>query len=89
MNGGEDGWESLPDRVEIAWGPDHRNRYDLYLFQGDRRGDYFAEIPREFDLPIKDKRADVATFDLGAESKRIGISSTHADDDQVVRAGGY
>lgn len=89
MNGGEDGWESLPDRVEIAWGPDYRNRCDLYLFQGDGRADYFAEIPREFDLPIEDRRAEVAAFEVGPESKRIGMSPKHTDNDQVVRAGGY
>ena len=89
MNGGEDAWESLPDRVEIAWGPDHRNRYDLYLFQGGRRGDYFAEVPSDFDLRIEDRRDEVAAFDADAESKRDGIPPSHGERDGAVTAGGY
>ena len=89
MNGDNAEWESLPDRVEIAWGPDHRNRCDLYLFRGDRRGDYFAEIPRKFDLPIEDKRAEVAAYAADAQSKGIGIVPSQADRVLAVTAGGY
>ena len=89
MNGGEADWESLPDRVEIAWGPDHRNRCDMYLFQGDRRGDYFAEVPRAFDLPVEDKRNEVEAFDVGAGWKRTGIPRSRDDHDEAVTAGGY
>ncbi len=78
MNGDEGDWKGLPDRVEIAWGPDHRNRCDLYLFEGGGRGDYFSEIPRGFRLPIEDKRDEVAAF-VDAEP----------GNDQVVTAGGY
>lgn len=89
MNGADNGWESLPDRVEIAWGPDHRNRWDLYLFQGDRRRAYFTEIPRKFDLPIEDKRAEVAAFDVPTEPKHVGMFPTDAEYDHGVTAGGY
>ncbi|MDE0692042.1 MAG: hypothetical protein OXI55_07320 [Gammaproteobacteria bacterium] len=89
MNGGDKRWEDLEDRVEIAWGPDHRNRCDLYLFKGGGRGDYFAEIPRGFDLPVVDKRAEVEGFDVDAASRRVGMSLSHTDYDQSVTAGGY
>lgn len=58
-----EGWEELGDRLEILWGPDYKNRYDMFLFKGGGQKYYFSEKPEDFDLPIIDKRAEVAEFD--------------------------
>ena len=50
--------------MEILWGPDYKNRYDLSLFKGGGRTNYFCEMPEDFDLPIIDKRAEVAKSDV-------------------------
>ncbi len=59
-----DGWEELPDRLEILWGPDYKGRYDLILFKGKGRQDYFSEIPKDFTLPVIDKRDELESFDV-------------------------
>ena len=54
-----DGWDDLGDRLEILWGADYRGRYDLCLFKGKERKDYFSKIPDNFTLPVVDKRKDI------------------------------
>ena len=71
-----DGWEELGDRLEIIWGPDYKNRYDLSLFKGGGRKDYFCEKPKDFNLPIIDKRAEVAEFDPEEGFRSIGMTFT-------------
>ena len=71
------GWEELGDRLEIIWGPDYKNRYDLSLFKGKGRTDYFCEKPKDFDLPIIDKRAEVEDFDPEVGFRSIGMTFTH------------
>ena len=72
MNSGE--WEDLPDRLEVYWGPDYKDRYDLRLFRGKGACDYFSEIPDDFCLPIKDKRREIDAFDVDAGFRSIGVS---------------
>ena len=69
-----EGWEELGDRLEILWGPDYKNRYDMLLFKGGGREDYFCEMPEDFDLPIIDKRAEVEKFDVEEGLRSIGIT---------------
>ena len=53
------GWDGLPDRWEIYWGPDYKNRYDLRLFQGEGARNFFSEMPEDIALPIEDKREEL------------------------------
>lgn len=69
-----DGWKELGDRLEILWGPDYRGRYDLCLFQGQQMAQCFSDIPKDFDLPIVDKRKEIATFDAEAGYRSIGVT---------------
>ncbi|MCY3683331.1 MAG: hypothetical protein OXH16_18185 [Gemmatimonadetes bacterium] len=71
-----EGWEELGDRLEIIWGPDYKNRYDMSLFKGGGRKNYFCEKPEDFDLPIVDKRAEVAEFDPEEGFRNIGMTFT-------------
>ena len=68
------GWKGLGDRLEILWGPDYRGRYDLFLFQGHRITPYFSDIPKDFKLPIVDKRKEVAAFDVDEGYRSIGVT---------------
>ena len=79
-----EGWEKLGDRLEVIWGPDYKNRYDMSLFKGGGRKDYFCEKPEDFDLPIIDKRAEVEDFDLEAGFRSIGMTFT-----RPPRKGGF
>ena len=63
------GWEELGDRLEILWGPDYKNRYDMLLFKGGVPKDCFCEMPEDFALPIIDKRAEVEEFDVEVRIK--------------------
>ena len=69
-----EGWEELGDRLEILWGPDYKNRYDMLLFKGRGRENCFCEMPEDFDLPIIDKRAEVEKFDVEGGLESIGIT---------------
>lgn len=69
-----DGWKELGDRLEILWGPDYRGRFDLCLFRGEHMAQYFSDIPKDFDLPIVDKREEIATFDVEAGYRSIGVT---------------
>ena len=71
-----EGWEELGDRLEIIWGPDYKNRYDMSLFKGGGRKNYFCEKPEDFDLPMIDKRAEVAEFDPEEGFRNIGMTFT-------------
>jgi len=71
-----EGWEELGDRLEIIWGPDYKNRYDMSLFKGGGRKNYFCEKPKDFNLPIIDKRAEVAEFDPEEGFRNIGMTFT-------------
>lgn len=72
MNSG--GWDELPDRLEILWGPDYRGRHDLLLFKGGGIIAYFSELPEDFPLPIIDKRAEVEAYDVEAGYRSIGTN---------------
>ena len=71
-----DGWDDLGDRLEILWGPDYRGRYDLCLFRGKGRKDYFSTIPDDFALPLVDKRKEVEAFDAEEGYRGIGVTRT-------------
>ena len=60
-----DGWSNLGDRLEILWGPDCFGRYELILFEGEDMKPSFHELPKDFDLPIVDKRKEIEDFDAG------------------------
>ena len=69
-----DGWDELPDRLEILWGPDYKGRHDLLLFKGKGAKDCFSEIPKDFSLPTIDKRDELAPFDVDEGFRSIGIT---------------
>ena len=69
-----EGWDELPDRLEILWGPDYKGRYDLLLFQGKEAQPRFSEIPRDCSLPTIDKRDELASFDVDEGFRSIGIT---------------
>lgn len=71
-----DGWGALGDRLEILWGPDYRGRYDLYLFRGKARNNYFSEIPADFTLPVVDQRREIEAFDIEEGYRSIGVTHT-------------
>ena len=50
-------WEKTKseDRIEIWWGPDYRDRYDLIIYQKGKIRIGFCKIPDDLDLPIIDK----------------------------------
>ncbi len=60
MNSG--GWEGLPDRWEIYWGPDYKHRYDLRLFKGEGARNFFSEMPEDITLPVEDKREELESL---------------------------
>ena len=53
------GWDELGDRLEILWGPDYLERYDLYFFRGKGMQACFSEIPDDVTLPVIDKRKEI------------------------------
>ena len=67
-----DGWDELPDRLEILWGPDYKGRHDLLLFKGKEAKTCFSEIPKDFSLPTIDKRDELASFDVDEGFRSIG-----------------
>lgn len=68
-----EGWNGLGDRLELAWGPDYRNRYDYFIFKGSRIIPFFAEIPLNHGLPVEDRRDEVEAFDVDKGFASIGI----------------
>lgn len=69
-----EGWNELPDRLEVVWGPDYKGRHDLVRFEGRRVQACFSEIPEKITLPIFDKRKEFESFDVGAGFRSIGIT---------------
>ena len=69
-----DGWDELPDRIEILWGPDYKGRHDLLLFKGNGAKSFFSEIPKDCSLPTIDKRDELASFDVDEGFRSIGIT---------------
>ena len=69
-----DGWDQLGDRLEVLWGPDYRERYDLIEFKETRITSYFAGIPEAVAMPVVDKRADIESFDAEEGLRSIGIT---------------
>ena len=70
-----DGWDELPDRLEILWGPDYKGRHDLLFFKkGKGATPYFSEIPEDFSLPIIDKQDELASFDVDEGFRSIGMT---------------
>ena len=69
-----DGWDKLGDRIEILWGPDYRDRYDLHLFRGEGIEAFFDLIPDDIDLPIVDKRKEIKNFDVDEGYRSIGCT---------------
>ena len=68
------GWDKLDDRLEIFWGPDYRNRYDLWLFRGRGMNNYFTQIPDDLKLPIVDKRTEIGAYDVEEGYRSIGVT---------------
>jgi len=66
--------DELGDRLEILWGPDYRERYDLCIFKGKGANIRFSEIPSALDLPIVDKRNEIANFDVERGYRSIGVT---------------
>ena len=66
-----EGWDKLPDRLEVVWGPDYKGRHDLVRFEGKRVQAYFSEIPEKITLPIFDKRKEFESFDVDVVSRSI------------------
>lgn len=58
-----EGWDDLGDRVEILWGPDYRDRYDVYVFTDNGIEPKFGKLPSDFGLPVVDKRREIEVFD--------------------------
>ena len=48
------------DGLEIAWGPDYRDRYDLLLFKDGTSRCFFGEKPEKPGIPLVDVRDEVA-----------------------------
>lgn len=70
------GWGQEGDRLEILWGPDHRDRYDYLVFQGDGYRPFFAPLPNaeETQLSVADKRFEVESFDPEEGFRSIGVT---------------
>ena len=68
-----DGWDELPDRLEILWGPDYRGRHDLFLCKGAVVKLWFSELPENCPLPIIDRREEVEEYDVEAGWQSIGV----------------
>ena len=68
------GWDELDDRLEIIWGPDYRNRYDLWLFRGTGMNACFTQLPDDLKLPIVDKRMEIGAYDVEEGYRSIGVT---------------
>lgn len=78
-----EGWNDLGDRVEILWGPDYRDRYDLYVFRDKRIASKFATLPSDIDLPVVDKRTEIEVFDVQQGLRSIGVSHAPSPADSL------
>ena len=68
------GWDELDNKLVVLWGPDYRERHDLFHFMGKGGTGYFAEIPDDDKLPIIDKRLEVEAFDVEEGYRSIGVT---------------
>ena len=57
------GWDELGDRIELVWGPDYRDRYDLYVFKDGRIESRFSTLPEDSALSVVDKREEITAAD--------------------------
>ena len=57
-----DGSGDLGDRLEILLGPDCFGRCDLLLFKGKGVEPFSCELPKDFELPIVDKRKEIEDY---------------------------
>ena len=66
---------SLPGRsLEILWGPDHRDRYDYLIHQGNGQFNIgFSKLSKEHGLRIIDKRDELEAFDADEGFRSIGV----------------
>ena len=55
-------FDDLGDRVEILWGPDYKDRYDLLIFEDREITPRFESIPNDSGLEVKDKREEIEAF---------------------------
>ncbi len=70
-----DRWKELDGSLVILWGPDYRKRCDMLQFQGNANPlGYFTEIPKNYSLPIVDKRKELENFDVDEELNKIGVT---------------
>lgn len=69
------GWNKEGARIEKLWGPDYRDRYDYLVFKDGETKSYFASLPdpKIISLPLVDKRAEVAAFNVEEGFRSIGI----------------
>ena len=68
-----EGWKDLPERLELTWGPDYSDRYDLLLFKDARIRSSFAKLPDNLGLPVIDRREEFESFDPEIGLRSIGI----------------
>ncbi len=68
-----EGWNDLGDRLELVWGPDYRKRYDYFIFEGSQSAGFFAGIPADHALPVKDMQNEVDAFDVDKGRASIGL----------------
>ena len=69
-----DDWNTDEDRLEILWGPDYQERYDLILFKDGDNSWSFSKVPENLKLPVVDKREEIENFRAEEELKRIGVT---------------
>ena len=71
-----EGWDDLGDRVEVLWGPNYRDRYDVYVFRDKGIEQRFAELPGDLGLRLDDKRKEIEAFVPEEGLRSIGMSRT-------------
>lgn len=77
-----DGWK-LCDRLELLWGPDYRDRYDYFILKGGQPTPFFfAEIPANHNLRVKDRRDEIKAFDV---SKGYASIEVQLDVEEALR----
>lgn len=69
-------WEAGDDRVEILWGPDYNDRYDMLEFKDKITNLVFGQLPdvKRYIIPIIDKRSEVKSLDLKEALRSIGLT---------------
>ena len=67
------GWNAQEDGLEVVWGPDYQDRYDFFIFKEGKPKSYFSSIPKDHELQVKDRRAEVNAFDAEEGFRGIGV----------------